>query len=240
MLTPDVASMSEWHQSYMRNHKMRIALDLDLVKCYVPQNVELLECGSIPLLLTTALTRSNYAVTGCDIAPERYASAITRLGLKVLKCDIEREQLPFVDNSFGAVIFNELFEHLRIDPVFTLSEVRRLLTPGGVLTLSSPNLRSLTGVRNFILRNRAYSCSGNVYSEYQKLHTLGHMGHVREYTTAEITEFLHDVGFVVTHVVYRGGPSSGLAHSVLRVCPSLSPFVSYVATKLERIAPGRE
>jgi hypothetical protein len=31
-------------------------------------------------------------------------------------CDIETQKLSFADDSFDAVVFNELFEHLRINP----------------------------------------------------------------------------------------------------------------------------
>ena len=57
------------------------------------------------------------------------------------------------------------------------------------------------------------------------------MGHVREYTTAEIMEFLKDIGFVVTGVIYRGRYSTGIAHILTQIIPSLNPFVSYIAAK---------
>jgi len=71
-LSPKEQALSEWHNTYVSNHKERIALDLDLTKEQVKQKAKVLEIGSIPLLFTTALSRSNYDVTGCDIAPDRY------------------------------------------------------------------------------------------------------------------------------------------------------------------------
>jgi len=230
-LSPERNNLSEWHDSYVSNHKLRIALDLDIAKEKVTQGSSILEFGSVPLLFTTALSASNYNVTGIDVAPERYKSTIDKIGIEVIKCDIETETLPFADNSFDAVVFNELFEHLRINPVFTLSEVLRIMKPGGTMMLSSPNLRSLNGVFNFLVRNRAYSCSGNTYAEYQKLEKLGHMGHVREYTTKEVIEFLENSGFIVTEVIYRGRFGSNLKQIVAKLFPSLRPFASYVAKK---------
>ncbi len=230
-LSPEEPTLSQWHNSYVSNHKTRIALDLDIVKEQVAANATVLEFGSIPLLLTGALAKSNYNVTGCDIAPERYSSSINKIGINVVKCDIEKQKLPFEDDSFDAVVFNELFEHLRINPIFTLSEVFRVMRPNASLMLSSPNLRSLKGMLNYLIRNRAYSCSGNMYAEYQKLEKLGHMGHVREYTTREVVEFLENIGFVVTTVVYRGKYKTNFDQLVIRTIPSLSPFVSYIANK---------
>lgn len=231
VLSPEEGHLSEWHESYVRNNKLRIALDLDMAKEQVRQGSTVLEFGSVPLLFTAALSSSNYNVTGIDIAPERYKSAIEKAGVSVVKCDIETERLPFGDDSFDAVVFNELFEHLRINPIFTLSEVLRVLKPGGIMMLSSPNLRSVNGLYNFLIRNRAYSCSGNLYAEYQKLEKLGHMGHVREYTTTEVIEFLEKIGFDVTSVIYRGRFGTNFKQLLARVFPRLRPFVSYVARK---------
>jgi len=230
-LAPEDEDLSEWHNSYIKYHKLRVALDLDIAKEEVTQNANVLEFGSIPLLFTAALSQSNYNVTGCDIAPERYAETLDKIEINVVKCNIETEKLPFDDNSFDAIVFNELFEHLRINPIFTLTEVLRIMKPGATMMLSSPNLRSIAGITNFIFRNRAYSCSGNTYAEYQKLEKLGHMGHVREYTTKEVTEFLENVGFTVTKIIYRGRFKTRLRQMIIKIFPSLSPFVSYIATK---------
>ena len=227
-LYPEDQALSEWHKTYVSDHKSRIALDLDMAKEYVIQNSNVLEFGSVPLVFTAALSASDYNVTGCDIAPERYATTIDKIGIHVVKCDIETEKLPFSDNSFDAVIFNELFEHLRINPIFTLSEVLRVMKPGAPMMLSSPNLRSLRGIANFLLKNRT---SGNPYAEYQKLEKLGHMGHVREYTTKEVIEFLESVGFVVTRVIYRGRFNTNFRQLLIRLFPNLRPFVSYIANK---------
>jgi SAM-dependent methyltransferase len=233
-LAPQNAQLSGWHENYLINHKHRICHDFDIINQEIPKTQSIVEFGSIPLILTAALKNCGYRVTGCDIAPERYASTIEALGLAVVKCNIETERLPFADESFDAVVFNELFEHLRINPVFTLAEVLRIMRPNGVLTLSTPNLRSLEGVRNFLLRDRAYSCTSSIYHEYKKLETIGHMGHVREYTRTEVVEFLETVGFEVTAIIYRGEYQNPLKRTLIRLMPSLSPFVSYVARKPAR------
>lgn len=230
-LSPDDPSLSEWHQSYASNQKTRIALDLDIVEEKIPVGGRILECGSIPLLMTMALSKCGYHVTGCDIAPQRYSSAIQSTGLDVIRCNIETERLPFTDEVFDAVVFNELFEHLRINPVFTLSEVRRVIKPDGTLILTTPNLKSLGGMINYLFRDRNFSSSGNLYEEYQKLETLGHMGHVREYTRTEIIGFLQNLDFVIKEVICRGRYHVNLAQIMIRLIPALSPFITYIAVK---------
>ena len=146
--------------------------------------------------------------------------------MHIIKCDIEKKKLPFPDNSFDAVIFNELLENLRINTIFTLSEVLRVMKLYGVMMLSSPNLRSLNRIKN-----HSYSCSGDIYFEYQKIEKLGHMGHVREYTIAEVITLLEKVGFIPTDVIYRGQLNSMIGDAVSKFFPSLRPFVSYVSKK---------
>lgn len=230
-LRPGDPRLADWHETYTRVHANRLATDLDIVIATVSAGSKVLECGSVPLVFTLALAEVGYEVTGCDIAPERYADTIQELALDVSKCDLEAEQMPFRADLYDAVVFNELFEHLRINLVFTMGEVYRVLKPEGVLLLSSPNLRSLTGIFNFLFRNRAFSCSGDVYAQYRKLDELGHMGHVREYTTLEVADFLSKVGFCSLDLIFRGSYNSAFARGMTWALPQLRPFVSYVARK---------
>jgi SAM-dependent methyltransferase len=230
-LVPEEEALAEWHTAYAANHRLRIAHDLDIITRQFPVTDTILEFGSIPLLLTGALARYGYRVTGCDIAPERYSSTIRSSGLNVVKCNIETERLPFADASFDAAIFNELFEHLRINPIHTLRELLRVIKPNGTVTLSTPNLKSLGGMRNFLFADKAYSCSPDIYAEYKKLEDVGHMGHVREYTPTEVVEFLQRIGFEVTTIVFRGEYESLLPRTLIKLVPRLSPFVSYMARK---------
>ena len=230
-VTPEEGPLLDWHRKYGANHAVRLALDLDILKRTVDVSGKVLEIGSAPLIFTQAAARTGYDIIGCDIAPERYANAIGRNALKVIKCNVEQDALPFIDNFFDAVVFNEIFEHLRINPVFTLKEVLRVLKPSGTLMLSSPNLRSLQGLINFLLHNRAFSCSANPFLEFNKLATLGHMGHVREYTSTEVREFLRDIGFSVTELIYRGRYKNKRKELLAHCFPKLRPFISYVAIK---------
>ena len=230
-MRPDDAALEEWFAGYFREHRRRLAGDLRLVADHLEPGARILEYGAVPPLVTAALAALGYEVRGLDIAPRRFASAIAELGLEVAACDVETEPPPFADATFDAVLFNEIFEHLRIDPVFTLRQVLRLLEPGGLLLLSTPNLRSFRGLRNLLLDHQAHAASGDVYSQYEKLETLGHMGHVREYTAREVADFLARVGFEVEGVVFRGGHGRGLVGLAERLLPSLRPSFTLIARR---------
>ena len=53
------------------------------------------------------------------------------------------EDLPFADASFGVVIIKHVVEHLP-HPAKAISELGRVLAPGGTLILATPNLASLS------------------------------------------------------------------------------------------------
>jgi SAM-dependent methyltransferase len=232
-IRPDDPGLEAWLSRYYRQHRQRLASDLGIVEQHVEPESRILEYGAIPLLLTGALSELGYNLSAIDVSPERFAGAIAALGLDITRCDVETEAVPFAAETFDAVLFNELFEHLRIDPIFTLTEVRRVLKPKGSLLLSTPNLRSLRGIRNLMLHNQGHAASAGVYEQYEKLEALGHMGHVREYTTREVSDFLARVGLRVDKIIFRGGHGRGAVGLVERLMPSLRPFFTLRATKFE-------
>jgi SAM-dependent methyltransferase len=237
---PDDPALDGWFSTYCREHRARLAADLRIIEGHVESGARVLDYGAIPLVMTAALAALEYEVSGVDIKPERFANAIKSLSLDVIRCDVETEVVPFQAKTFDAVVFNELFEHLRINPVFTLKEVYRVLKPSGLLLLSTPNLRSFRGIRNLLVHNQGHAASGGVYRQYEKLDVLGHMGHVREYTTREVSDFLTHVGFRVDKVIFRGGHGRGAVGIAERLVPSFRPFFTLIATKAQTPSKDEE
>lgn len=232
-IQPDDSALEEWFSGYFREHRQRLAGDLHLIERNVAPEARVLEYGAVPPVLTAALAALDYEISAVDLRPARFARAISSFSLEVIECDVETEPVPFADETFDVVLFNELFEHLRINPIFTLGEVHRVLRAGGLLLLSTPNLRSLRGIRNLVCRNQGHAASAGVYEQYEKLETLGHMGHVREYTTREVSDFLARIGFGIEKVVFRGGHGRGAVGILEGLAPSLRPFFALVAKKIK-------
>jgi hypothetical protein len=64
------------------------------------------------------------------------------------------------------------------------------------------------------------------------------MGHVREYTSKEVTDFLQQIGFEIEGIIYRGSYFEGwvwkLAQQFTRIRPEFKPYFSIVARKESR------
>ena len=84
-----------------------------------------------------ALAAAGYEVVAADLFPESCRAE----GCTVVKADLVRP-LPFPDASFDGVLFSEGIEHLDAQ-VAALREMARVLRPGGVLVVTTPNVLSL-------------------------------------------------------------------------------------------------
>jgi SAM-dependent methyltransferase len=78
-------------------------------------------------------------VVGIDVNPEALASARERTGDRAATfVQGDLQELPFADGSFDLIVCFEAIEHVQ-DPERALDAIRRVLAPGGLLVISSPN-----------------------------------------------------------------------------------------------------
>lgn len=193
----------DWIVSYLNEtHQQRMLDDCQLIDGLLgaKQDSIILDLGAAPFYTGLTLKNMGYPLVAVDIMPERFGGFTEKIGIEVVKCDIEREKLPFPDDHFDVILLAEVFEHLRIDLIFTLSEIRRVLKPGGKLVLSTPNFFDFTRFGQLVFHQR----TTDIHEAYRKLHEVGHMGHVREYTLRDVVTFLEKNDFSIERSYYRG------------------------------------
>ncbi len=106
-----------------------------------------LDLGCRDGALTQAYAGGN-EIVGVDADREALAEA-EKLGIETRWADLD-DALPFEDGSFDVVVAGELLEHLR-DPRRVVSEVLRVLRPGGTFVASVPNAYRLKNRVRFLL-----------------------------------------------------------------------------------------
>jgi len=116
------------------------------------------------------LTERAQHVIGIDKSEEAIAHAAAKYAQRNVefRCACA-EQLPFPDASFDVVVCLELIEHAK-DHIAVMEEIRRVLKPGGVLILSTPNRRVVSPgsptplsefhIREFHVRETLRLCRG--------------------------------------------------------------------------------
>jgi SAM-dependent methyltransferase len=130
------------------------------------------------------------------------------------------EGLPFPDAAFDLVVSDDVIEHL-VDTDAYVREIKRVLRPGGHLTLSTPNLAAWF--------NRLALAAGvqPAFSEVSFERVFGRpgdevVGHLRLFTTKALVEFLEYHGFEVVELV--GVPFGALPRALRRVDDALARF----------------
>jgi len=114
------------------------------------------------------------------------------------KLDIEEDFLPFEDNSFNAILFLEVFEHLYKRPNHVFREVYRVLKKDGILIISTPN----GGITRKLIRLLAKGKFDMPIYDFSLIYEkLGHFGHIREYSVREIKEYLKYFSFSIQKVL---------------------------------------
>jgi SAM-dependent methyltransferase len=177
-----------------------------------------LDLGCGEGLFTAELARAGTSALGVEVAPAALRRAQAQhAGLEFRLAPIEGP-LPLEDNSFELVWASEVIEHVA-DTAGWLSEVRRVLAPGGRLLLTTPShgrLRlALGGIERF--------------SE-----PLG--DHLHLYTRRSLEALLRQFGFAEVHVRAVGGPPLMRRMLLARAGPALSP-VSRRAPRAPEPAP---
>jgi SAM-dependent methyltransferase len=96
-----------------------------------------LEVGCGDGFFSENLVKLGCKVTGIDLSPVGVAKAAARAPAGTFQVHDLTQPLPFADDSFDVAWCSEVLEHL-FSPLSTLTEVHRVLKPGGRLLATVP------------------------------------------------------------------------------------------------------
>jgi glycosyltransferase involved in cell wall biosynthesis/SAM-dependent methyltransferase len=225
-------SPTEAARNYAAAHLTRLEKTLAITPPGGP-NDRILEMGVYLQITPSLKNRLGYGdVRGCYYGP---AGQVDRrsvtCGEEEFSCDVdlfdaEKDPFPYADEYFSTVLCCELLEHLTADPMHMMSEINRILKPGGHVLITTPNLGSLRAIAGIL---QGYH--PGLFSAYIRPRAPGEEPeprHNREYMTREVAQLLENSGFEVT---------------LLETGPFLArpePEYSWVAQLLERyeLPPG--
>jgi SAM-dependent methyltransferase len=220
-----------------------------LLEQRIPAPADLLELGAAPGAQAMQLAAAGYRVTAVDLgiasdawnadAEGSMADGLARVGIPLVLWDLEDHPYPLETASFDVVVMTEVFEHLRDYPLRSIEEVRRILRPGGLLVLTTPNAAYLA--------NRLRLAAGKtVHTNLRDwMHGLPHARHAREYTLSEMRQMIEHAGLEIErldtrHFYLSGGRRNLTARIakravalVARARPTLGPSILLLAR-----APG--
>lgn len=110
---------------------------VDWICSRVGTGIDILDIGCRDGTLTSLYSAGN-RVHGIDVDPTAAEMARITHGIEAQVTNLNVSPIPFVEESFDAVVASEVLEHLQF-PDAVVSEVRRVLRPHGVFLGSVPN-----------------------------------------------------------------------------------------------------
>ena len=164
----------------------------NLVKKYFPDpNISLVELCPGKGELSKALLDSDFKnLEALDINPENFKVA----GIKCHKGNLG-ENLPFENESYDLVIVVEGIEHLEAQYHF-VNECNRILKPGGILIVTTPNIVSF-GSRVKFLFTGFYSLCTRPLDEFKKDWVKEHIAPL---TFWQLRHILHTNGVFIQEI----------------------------------------
>jgi SAM-dependent methyltransferase len=218
----------------------RVSLLVSLAQTFVrdTRSGEGLElgCGYGYLLFPLARLVPNIHWTGVEhpLRPHfqkaAFQQAVREEHCELVGADFVREALPFPDARFSVITFSETLEHLPVERLgFILGEMERVLQPGGILMVSSPNQASLEN------RIRLFKGASILDIPNRSAYAKGTFGHIRLYTPAEMQSIMAQYGFSTEEIVlesnnsaYRGPRPQSLRRRLYRCYERVEAHVNFL------------
>jgi SAM-dependent methyltransferase len=234
----EVAYLYMLKDTYIRTIK-----DIDTMFNSQEKKVNILEIGSLYGVVSKSLKKIGYSIFALEL-PEFYQSKTLQALYKNAQIpfsgvNLRLSKLPYESNFFDAVILCEVIEHFNFNPLPTLKETNRVLKPGGLLYVGTPNLVSIKN-RLSMIKGQSYRDPIEYYfQQLDKRFNIIVSTHWREYTMAEMAEMIEKMGFeIISHYYFaekntsKTRLSTRIKKKIAYSIPSFRPFQVAIAKKI--------
>ncbi|HOI30225.1 MAG TPA: class I SAM-dependent methyltransferase [Melioribacteraceae bacterium] len=164
-----------------------------VLKYYPEENIKILDVSAGFAIPSRVLQKMGYNISVTD-SPEIAGHKICELHSKRFNYtpinNLETDELPFDENSYEVIMWLATIEHIQNSPRRILDWFYRILKPGGILIIDTPNILDLKKRLTFL-------CGSSFMPDIKYIfHQKYHSGHHREYTR-------EDLEYVITQCKFK-------------------------------------
>ncbi|MEM7062890.1 MAG: methyltransferase domain-containing protein [Cyanobacteria bacterium P01_B01_bin.77] len=184
-------------ENYLSQDFKRFVYTLNLVSTEDSYGKSLLEIGANPYFTSILLEKftaynlfyTNYFGSENTVLRQihRNKNKGEKFEFNFANFNVDADEVPFSE-KFDVVLLCEVIEHLVIDPVLAILNIKKALKKNGVLILTTPNVNRLENVAKMI-------AGANIYDPYSGYGAYGR--HNREYNKHELFMLLSHLGFEI-------------------------------------------
>jgi 2-polyprenyl-6-hydroxyphenyl methylase/3-demethylubiquinone-9 3-methyltransferase len=181
--------------AYFDLHERRFRATASRIMDLVAPGARILDVGSHYLHLSTVLALLGYKVVSIDVPAHSTLPFVTeraaRMGIPLTVVEgaaiAEGGFLEAEVDSFDAVLFCEILEHITFNPIPFWRRIHGLLRPDGIIFLTTPNSLKLLSVLGAMWNLITLHRIGLSVKQIMRHATLGQ--HWKEYSAGEIGEY---------------------------------------------------
>ena len=179
-------------EKYIHYHLLRFRRTVELVP-RLDGKVKMLELGAAPFMMSLLIKRYlGYEITPANyygdygesftgeleqsLTSEKYGET-HNFAFKMF--NLEKDTFPYEDGEFDICLCCEILEHLAHDPSHMLREIHRILKPGGLVILTTPNAVRLDVLYSGLETRKHLQpllWQWGVRTAQPRIHTLGSAG----------------------------------------------------------------
>ncbi|MCK9617666.1 MAG: class I SAM-dependent methyltransferase [Lentimicrobiaceae bacterium] len=225
-------------ENYIYGNIARISYDIKIVKKYANKSSNILEIGGNTPIFSSILKSYGFDnITVTDPQVELFQEYFINYGINYKNYNIFDIPLKSAQETYDIVCICEVLEHLSGNILKPIKNLVSLLKPEGLLYITTPNLRSISGLVSIIFFNSGLASKPyeTICDQYLLKEQKGYYGHIKEFTSGEVIDLLKSVGMKhkksYHQADYRLKPLSQIIGLLELMAPKFRLFGKFVFEK---------